>query len=82
MREFGPVLTPDHAAKYISKGGHPITRRTMDNWRGLSVGPRFIRICGRIYYPVKFIEEWWDSQNPPEGYQGRKDYGKTAGARD
>jgi hypothetical protein len=60
MREFGPVMTPFEAAKRISECGRPITTRTMDNWRHLGIGPRFIRVGGRILYPVKFMDEWWD----------------------
>ena len=82
MREFGRTLTPAEAAKLIEKcGGAKITTRTMDNWRALGIGPRFIRVCGKIQYPTKFLDEWWDSQNPPEGHQRRSDYGKASAPR-
>ena len=79
MREFGRTLSPSEAAKLIEKcGGGKITTRTLDNWRALGTGPRFIRVCGRILYPMKFLDDWWDSQNPPDGHQRRRDYGKAA----
>jgi len=78
MREFGPVMTPTEAAKKITECGRPITTKTMDNWRHLGIGPRFIRVCGRILYPVKFMDEWWDSLNPPEGFQRPQDYGNVS----
>jgi hypothetical protein len=81
MRGFGPTMTPAEAAKRISACGRPITTKTMTNRRCLGIGPCFIRVCGRIFYPVKFIDAWWGSQNPPEGYQRPRDYGAVARAR-
>jgi hypothetical protein len=35
-----------------------IAVRTLANWRSSGCGPEFIRMGGKILYPVKKIEDW------------------------
>ena len=53
----GQYLTP---AEVSGRYGGKLSTRTLANWRSnkSSGGPEFIRIGGRILYPVEKIEEW------------------------
>lgn len=35
-----------------------VSVRTMANWRSQATGPRYVKIGGRIVYPVEAVLEW------------------------
>ena len=35
--------------------------RTLARWRETKTGPKFKKICGLIYYPHKFVDQWINS---------------------
>jgi len=47
-----------------------ISTRTLANWRTQGKGPKYIRRGGKIFYPVKFLNEW-DEKNT---YQSTSNY--------
>ncbi len=60
-------LSPDEvSARYNGR----ISTRTLANWRTLGKGPKYIRRGGKIFYPVKLLDQW-DEQNT---YQSTANY--------
>jgi len=47
-----------------------ISPRTLANWRTQGKGPKYIRRGGKIFYPVKYLDEW-DANNT---YQSTANY--------
>lgn len=47
-----------------------ISVRTLANWRTQGKGPKFIRRGGKIFYPLKYLEEWDESNT----YQSTSNY--------
>jgi predicted DNA-binding transcriptional regulator AlpA len=47
------LLTTDEAAAFLS-----LKRKTLENWRVVGGGPKFIRAGGRIAYDPRDIEAW------------------------
>ena len=39
-----------------------VTVRTLANWRSIKQGPDYIKIGGRVMYPVEAIAEWEQSR--------------------
>lgn len=42
----------------IERYKNRVTERTLANWRSTGQGPRFIKIGGRVMYPVERVIEW------------------------
>jgi hypothetical protein len=58
-------LTPAEVrARYSDK----ISLQTLANWRTKGSGPKFLRLGGRILYPLSEIEAW-ERQNMSRGEQ-------------
>ncbi|GJE45877.1 helix-turn-helix transcriptional regulator [Methylobacterium soli] len=39
-----------------------VSVRTMANWRSQSTGPKYVKIGGRIVYPVEAVIEWEEAR--------------------
>lgn len=37
---------------------HKLSVRTIQNWRNLQQGPKFLKLGGRVLYRLSDIEEW------------------------
>ena len=48
-------LTP---AELSARFERKISPRTLSNWRCAGTGPRFVKVGGRILYPVDEVEAW------------------------
>lgn len=48
-----------------------VTQRTLANWRSTGQGPRFIKVGGRVMYPVDSIAEWETKRMSPAIGSGR-----------
>lgn len=62
-----PLLTPKQASAYL--GGIP-SWRTLETYRTLGTGPRFIRLARRIYYRQSALDAFLDKCER-ESSQGR-----------
>lgn len=51
--------TPQQVA---SRYGNAITVRTLANWRSIGQGPDYIKIGGKVMYPVDAVAEWEQSR--------------------
>lgn len=48
-------ITPrELVARYKNR----VTERTLANWRSTGQGPRFVKIGGRVMYPIVRVIEW------------------------
>lgn len=54
--ETSVYLTAKQAAERIG-----VHAQTLWDWRKTERGPKFIRRCGRIYYPLKNLDEWYSN---------------------
>lgn len=48
-------LTPEEVSERY-RGG--ITVGTLRNWRGMRIGPSFVKIGKTILYPIESLDEW------------------------
>lgn len=48
-------LTPAELSERFEKR---ISPRTLSNWRCAGTGPKFVKLGGRILYPLEQVEEW------------------------
>lgn len=48
-------LTPDELS---TRWNGAISKRTMANWRSIGCGPRYVKLGGRVLYPVVEVERW------------------------
>ena len=46
-------LTPDELADILG-----ITSKCLGDWRRRKVGPPYVRMVGRVFYPKVALEEW------------------------
>ena len=67
------LLPPDETSEKIG-GTNPAT---LANWRSQGIGPPFVKIGGRVYYPEHLLDEWVTSRIQ---YAGLADRGQPAGA--
>ncbi len=44
-----------------------ISRRTLENWRGLGLGPPFYKLGSRVVYDPEAIEKWLNKCRVGEG---------------
>lgn len=51
--------TPQQVA---SRYSNAITVRTLANWRSIGQGPDYIKIGGKVMYPVLAVTEWEQSR--------------------
>lgn len=51
--------TPQQVANRYSNA---ITVRTLANWRSIGQGPDYIKIGGKVMYPVDAVAEWEQSR--------------------
>jgi predicted DNA-binding transcriptional regulator AlpA len=59
MATTARIYTPEEAAPRI----HPKMKpRTLERWRRLGIGPKFIRIGRRVGYTDEAIGEWHERQ--------------------
>ena len=42
-----------------------VTERTLANWRSTGQGPRFVKIGGRVMFPVDQVKEWEERRMSP-----------------
>lgn len=42
-----------------------VTERTLANWRSTGQGPRFIKVGGRVMYPVDAVIAWEQKRMSP-----------------
>lgn len=42
----------------VSRYKNRVTERTLANWRSTGQGPRFVKIGGRVMYPIVRVIEW------------------------
>lgn len=48
-----------------------ISERTLANWRSTRQGPTFVKVGGRVMYPVGAVTDWEASrQSPPAPKKG------------
>lgn len=50
-----PHLKP---ADLAERWGGSVCTRTLANWRACGKGPPFLKLGGRVVYPVASVEEW------------------------
>jgi hypothetical protein len=53
----GSLLAPNQVAEALG-----VTTKTLTNWRARGMGPGFVRIAGRIYYPRAAYDAFWVEQ--------------------
>jgi hypothetical protein len=59
---FGePHYSTQQAASYYSQFGLPVSRQTLERWRSKGVGPSFVRIGSRVFYPQSSLKEFIES---------------------
>ena len=51
------LLDEQEAAPYVG-----VRRKTLANWRVEGVGPKFLRVGGRVRYHPRDISEWLDGR--------------------
>lgn len=44
-----------------------ISRRTLENWRGLGLGPPFHKLGNRVVYDLKATDQWFNERRVGEG---------------
>lgn len=44
-----------------------IHKGTFDNWRYAQVGPRWLKVGGKVLYPADSFREWWRKQLEENG---------------
>ena len=49
------LLTPQ---ALVERWQNSITLVTLATWRSRKLGPRYVKIGGRVLYPAEGIEEW------------------------
>jgi hypothetical protein len=49
------LLTPQALAE---RWQNTITLVTLATWRSRKLGPRYVKIGGRVLYPLEGVEEW------------------------
>lgn len=42
----------------VNRWAGKVARQTLANWRHLGRGPAFVKIGGRVLYPVDRVEAW------------------------
>lgn len=42
-----------------------VTERTLANWRSTGQGPRFVKVGGRVMYPVDAVIAWEQKRMSP-----------------
>lgn len=57
MTDLPKLLNSREAAPCVG-----VAEKTLNNWRVLGLGPKFIRAGGRIVYDPSDIEEWKSAQ--------------------
>jgi len=50
-----PTLTP---AQVVTRWNQAYSVGTLANWRVLNAGPAFVKVAGRVLYPLRNIEEF------------------------
>ena len=55
------LLNSREAALYIN-----YSKKTMDTWRWKRIGPRYIKVNGRIYYDQADLDEWFAANVMPQ----------------
>ncbi len=55
-KEDALAVTTKRAATLLDK-----SPRTLENWRRLGVGPRFVQMGKRILYPLREIDAWMEA---------------------
>lgn len=45
-------------ADVVSRYANKLSIGTLANWRCQGVGPRFVKIGGKIFYPLPDLEKW------------------------
>lgn len=46
------------ASDLVARWESSVTVRTLANWRSQAMGPKYVKIGGRIVYPVQAVTEW------------------------
>lgn len=54
MQEAKFMTPRELVARYKNR----VTERTLANWRSTGQGPRFVKIGGRVMYPINRVAEW------------------------
>ena len=57
FESLGKRYTKEEAAKILG-----VTVMTLQNWRSLKRGPRYIKSGRTVTYPHKYIEEYFNAQ--------------------
>ena len=52
-KEHGPLVGVKDAAAICGR-----SKRTLEAWRAAGNGPTFLRVVGRLYYPVAALREY------------------------
>lgn len=52
-------------AELASRYKGRVTERTLANWRSTGQGPRFIKVGGRVMYPVDSVIAWEQRRMSP-----------------
>lgn len=57
MNTDDEMLTPDEmVARYKGK----LKKGTLANWRSSKKGPAYLKLNGRVMYPLQKVKEWED----------------------
>lgn len=46
------------AQELSDRYGGRISARTLSNWRWAGTGPKFLKLGGRVVYPLRDLEAW------------------------
>lgn len=52
-------LTPNEVSDYFDR---KIGIQTLANWRSTGEGPAFLKLGGRVVYPLSFLQSWEKSR--------------------
>lgn len=55
-------LTPYDLCK---RWGKAVTPKTLANWRSLGLGPEYMKLQGRVVYPVEGVRRYEDAKKRP-----------------
>lgn len=60
-------LTPYDLCK---RWGKAVTPKTLANWRSLGLGPRYVKLQGRVVYPLEGVVAYEEAKKRPGGDAG------------
>jgi len=60
------------ASELVTRYGGKVTLKTLSNWRSTGAGPTYVKIGGRVMYPLNEVEAWEDYRQIPGSVSKQK----------